>query len=163
PSGPGGQDHDRAGYGRFRISGDRTQNAGGDGPRAVSRGGRNAEHGWGRPWVSLKSILTRGPSALRVLLAPTVQIERTPLVDDDQGGKKKGTPAIVATVAGNVQQAGRAPEEREIAARLAGRTLYRIAVPFGTDVQPDDVLIVGADRYQVVAPIDATLELTHIV
>src|SRR5262249_61392215 len=117
----------------------------------------------GRPGLSLNSIQTRGVAALIWLLTATVQIERTPLIDDDQGGKKKGTPAIVATVAGNVQQAGRAPEEREIAARLAGRTLYRIAVPFGTDVQPDDVLIVGADRYQVVAPIDATLELTHVV
>jgi len=91
------------------------------------------------------------------LMKATAQIRRTPLVDDDQGGKKKGTPSIVATTVADVRPIGTTPAERAIAERLAGRTLYNIGVPVGTDVLPDDEILVGSNVYQVVTPLDRTL------
>lgn len=87
----------------------------------------------------------------------TAQIRRTPLVNDDQGGKKKGTPTIVATTIADVRPIGTTPVERAVAERLAGRTLYTIGFPFGTDVLADDEVLIGTNVYQVVTPLDRTL------
>lgn len=93
------------------------------------------------------------------LMRTTLQISRSTTGGDGMGGQTPGTPAVIATVAGNIRPAGRTPDEQAVAERLAGRSIWTVDVPVGADVQSGDRLIEPSSgrSFEVVKPLAATL------
>jgi head-tail adaptor len=79
-------------------------------------------------------------------------ISRKTLTSDGQGGFT-ATWATASTVDCRIESAGRTPQERLVAERVAPRKVYRVTVPHDADVIPADRLVIGSATYEVQAPL----------
>ena len=103
-----------------------------------------------------------GMRATMVASLPEVaSIERPTRVPDGAGGETL-TYGNVATCPARVSPAG-AEEERELAGRLAGRSLWRITLPAEADVRLDDRVVVATRRFEVVGVRARSYELCRVV
>jgi hypothetical protein len=103
-------------------------------------------------------LITSGQQALLWFLKDGCTITHTPLVSDGRGGYVPGTPSSITTVA-NVQRSLSA-EEKAIADRLGVVSPAVIRLPVSTAIEPSDTITVGQSTFQVVTPLENTINLT---
>jgi len=109
--------------------------------------------------MSIDKGIARGQQAMRMLLRDAALITHTPLVSDGRGGYVPGTPTATATVA-NVRRTLGASEQ-VIADRLAVVSPAVIQVPVDTVLVASDTITVNATHtFQVVSPLENTIQLT---
>lgn len=99
--------------------------------------------------------LAAARAALRSLMTTALTIRSTPTVGDGMGGQQRGDPVTVSAV-GYIGPVGRTPEEIAVADRLAGRSLWTIALPVGTVVAAGDRIVAGERTFEVIKPLDAS-------
>jgi hypothetical protein len=108
--------------------------------------------------VTIDDAITRGRQALLVLLRDSCVITHTPLVSDGRGGEVPGTPTTLS-VPCNVQRTLKV-EEAQIADRLGVVSPAIIRLPVGVSIDSSDVIGVSGRTFQVVSPLDDTIQLT---
>lgn len=82
----------------------------------------------------------------------TGTVTRKTLASDGQGGHTV-TWATSSTVDCRLETAGRTPQERLVAERVAPRKVYRITVPHDADVIAADRITISDTTYEVIAPL----------
>ena len=102
--------------------------------------------------------IVRGQQALLWFLKDVCVITHTPLISDGRGGYVPGTSTTITTVA-NVQRTLSASEQ-ETADRLGVVSPAVIRLPVSTAIEPSDTITVGQSTFQVVTPLENTINLT---
>jgi hypothetical protein len=96
-------------------------------------------------------------------MADTAEIVRPTLVSDGMGGQVESE-VVVATVPCAVGPMQATPVEQAWAEQVQARTLYAIALPLGTVVEPRDRLVVNATMvYEVVTMVHRTWRVAERV
>lgn len=98
------------------------------------------------------SLLTAGDmaamrAAQNAALPDTCTRTRTPLVADDMGGQKAGTPTV-ASYACRLSNRG-VPAQYEAMGAVLGQQLWMVTLPYNADVIAEDVLTIGAQNMRV--------------
>lgn len=101
------------------------------------------------------AAMLKAGRSLTVDFGDTVEIRTKTIVSDGQGGHTTTYP-ITQTLPGKRRPATDRVEERNIADRVAPRPLYIITLPYTASVGIEDRLTIGADTYEVIAPLDQT-------
>lgn len=91
----------------------------------------------------------------------TVTRRRQVLADDGHGGFTTTSSDLATT--GRIGPTGRSPEEQVIAARVTGKQVYTITLPYGFDVTEPDQLIIGSRTFEVVGVVRRSIETARRV
>jgi hypothetical protein len=108
--------------------------------------------------MTIDDAITRARVPLLLLLRDACTITHTPLISDGGGGMIPGTPETVTTVA-NVQRTLGAAEQ-DMADRLGVVSPAIIRLPVGTAITAQDSITIGTQTFQVVTPLENTIQLT---
>lgn len=86
----------------------------------------------------------------------TATVSRNTPASDGQGGETDSW-ASAGTVVGFLGPLGSSAQEREIASRFAGVTLYGFGCPPGSSIGAEDRLAIGSSTYEVVGTLQSSL------
>lgn len=94
------------------------------------------------------NMLTGIRKVLDASLTETATVQRVTRTGDGMGGFSESW-ATVATVSARVAPLGNSPQERVIAERLTGVTLWTVTLPAGTDVTDADRIGISGRTFEV--------------
>jgi head-tail adaptor len=95
-------------------------------------------------------------------LPDSCQVSRKTATSDSAGGFTESW-ATVATVDCRVSASGRSPQERAIADKLTGVSVWTITLPASTDVAIADRLVVGTRSFEVAGVLARSYEISRRV
>ena len=89
--------------------------------------------------------------AQEAALPDTCTILRRTLTNDGQGGYVETWSEVATGVKCRLVHSNLAPRETVIAERAAGRTVWQLTVPYGTDISRTDRVVVNGVTYEILA------------
>jgi len=101
-------------------------------------------------------------ATLNASLPDSCQVSRKTTTSDGAGGQTESWGTVV-TVACRVSPTGQSPQERAIADRLSGVSVWTITLPANTDVTIADRLVIGARAFEVAGVLARSYEVSRRV